>query len=55
LIYKVDGTTYHDLEDVICCIRVEARNAREENKESFEIETNSFEGWFKGEHHENII
>lgn len=40
--YKVDGITYQTLEDVIYCIRAEVRKAKEENKESFEIETNSF-------------
>ena len=42
--YKVDGIEYLTMEDVVCCIRVEAKKAREENKESFEIETNSFKG-----------
>ena len=41
--YKVDGISYPTIEEVLCCIRCEARKSREQNKKTFTVETNSFD------------
>lgn len=41
--YEVDGIEYLTIGEVLCCIRCEARSAREKNKKTFTVETNSFD------------